>query len=329
MSNSFGNVPHDAAFSNTQVSSTLVAGTSVSNKVVTNELVANKLETDVLSIRGEEITVSAKEINEVVGSGGSGGSSGSGGGGGTVPGSVNQILTSNGSGQIVAPGSTVTNTGILNIVSATADLPKIEFNGATFIENNPTKQSLSIGTNTQGVTGLFNTVVGENATVSGNTNVAIGTTATIAAGAQGSVVIGFASRVTNPAPESISIGNNASVNTTNDVDGSIVIGKSAAATGNRTGAIHSGSICIGESALDITANGAGSVVIGNHNSTQFANCVCLGNNAASPTIAGQLTLPAALDISGSWNPAASATGYIRLKLASNGNELRIPYYYVP
>lgn len=236
MTSSFGQVPKDAAFTNLNVAESLVASeitvdTLVANNEIVNDLSANKISVDVLSIRGEELTASAKQIDDLVNSGGGGG-----GGGSVVPGTVTQILTSNGSGQILAPGSSLTDTGTLNLTSVNATLPKIEFKSATVLANDPVNKSLCIGTNAQGITAAQNTIIGENAGLAlttGDSNIAIGANCKISTTSKSNVCIGSPALIDVAADENVVIGQNAKVS--NIGVGSVSIGCNAQANGTGIG----------------------------------------------------------------------------------------------
>jgi hypothetical protein len=288
MSQQFGLTERDASFTNLVVQKTLTAGTVVASSVVTSRITATEADVDVLKINGQELTVTADDINRVVANGGSGGSGG-GGGGPTivVPGLVTQILTSSGSGQILAPGSTVDTNGSLNLTTTTAAQPKIQLKGTDFLTTNVAGSSLTLGngsTPTIGTNAQNNIVVGCNAGLGLGTgssdggNVVMGTDANIpnyASTNSENVLIGHSAIASN-ITQSVVIGAGAGapITDTNNHSGIVIIGRNAQVNES---ADTEGTILIGQNASSLS--GTGQLAIGQ-------NTIISGNKFVPSTVIG-------------------------------------------
>lgn len=315
---SFGAVPKDAAVSNLVVNDTLVANKVVANTIDALQITASDANIEAVSasnitassISTSELTVNGQSIIPTTAT--------------NVPGTINQVLTSAGDSKtILAPGSTLTTTGVLNLTPSTA---KVQFNSNDVLSG--TANSLAVGIGAKGFGVLGNTVVGPNAgpalttgnrntliggnagqgLINGQLNVGIGFNSQINTTSTGCVVIGQSAacilgdnntaigNVAQVIPasgsiqHSIVVGDGAN-STATAVDGGIVIGGNGAfSAGAKT---TYPSVVIGAQSSDSGDTQTGSVILGTNITvpSTIGNCICLGNGAMNPTASNVVTFP--------------------------------------
>lgn len=351
---SFGNKQQDLSVSNLAVSNTLVSSVSVASKAVAGTVVANTIQA--LDIDVEALRIRGTLVDP---------NSGSGGGSGptiTVPGVATDILTSSGTGtSILAPGSQLSTTGVLNIVG-NGSSSKIQFDNVDILKTDNKiglSSSLLVGTSGSTLTSTGNTLIGCNASdtlTTGTGNVSIGAGSNVDAttsqatvigfnavtsiGSNGSIVIGAGSQVTqdNSGTKAIVVGNGTRINTLADSSGTIVMGSDAKyeATGLgaqggvlignsavMSGAKTNSSVVIGNGASDSGGGAGGSVVIGQQASTAFENCICLGRQAIATNVKQLVLSDIGVPITGTF---VTPDLMINVKLAGSSTIYRLPLY---
>lgn len=307
----FGLADVDTNVTNAAVSQTLTAGRLVLSEIVAARLVANEVDTDILKLNGEEVTVTADAINSAVTLVNSGALNPGSGGGSTivVPGAADSILTSNGSGQLVAPGSALTSDGTLNLVSLSQ--PKIQFKGSDFITQNVPENAITVGNNSATTTtsAQNNIVFGVNAgnglgtSQKDGDNVIVGTNANI---------INFNTGV-DDSGKNVVIGTNAILS---NLSTSVVIGADAKIPNTDTNT-HTKTVMIGQgTVIEESAPTEGNTIVGQGSSITAANgyVTIVGFNS---TVTGSKTLPSVVVGSNCNETSSGGAGSVLLGTSNN------------
>lgn len=310
------------------VTNDLVATTATLNELDVNALNATSLTADTL--RASELdadTVNANTVNTValnvngVPITGSGTTT-------VIPGTVNQILTSAGDTKtLLAPGSTVTSTGTLDITGAT---PLVQFAGTTVLES-PSLVSLAVGPSASAAGATFSTAIGVSATTNsgGQDDTAIGAFANATAGsiAIGAGINGASFRTQATGSNSIAIGS-----TTGARAAALASAVAAIAIGSANGGGGAGasagasSIAIGSSAGAgaATASGNASISMGTRSTAAGANSIAVGTDFPPLRIGAQIgasgTSSIAIGSASSTAPGAASTAAGSVVIGSGASD---------